>query len=89
MPAMMLSVERRPAVATNGVPITGVPAVTNPFDPDQIRVDGAFVSPAGQTSSVPAFWYQGYQRRLSGGSEALSAVGAAEWRLRFTPPASR
>ena len=68
--------------------ITGVPAVTNPFDPDQLRVDGSFVSPAGQTSSVPAFWYQGYQRRLSGGSEALSAVGAAEWRLRFTPPAS-
>ena len=67
--------------------ITGVPAVSNPFDPDLIRVDGSFVSSAGQTSSVPAFWYQGYQRRLSGGSEALSAQGVAEWRLRFTPPA--
>ncbi|HEY9171879.1 MAG TPA: hypothetical protein VI136_06310 [Verrucomicrobiae bacterium] len=65
--------------------ITGVPVVANPFDPDLIRVEGAFVSPEGQTSSVPAFWYQGYQRRLSGGSEVLSTVGAGEWRLRFTP----
>ena len=61
--------------------ITGGPAVSNPFDPDLIRVDGSFVSSAGQASSVPAFWYQGYQRRLSGGSDALSAQGAAEWRL--------
>jgi len=65
--------------------ITGVPVVANPFDPAIIRVEGVFVSPAGQTNSVPAFWYQGYQRRLSGGREVLSTVGAAEWRLRFTP----
>ncbi len=65
--------------------ITGVPTAANPFDPDLVRVEGVFVSPAGQTSSVPAFWYQGYQRRLSGGSEVLSTVGAGEWRLRFTP----
>jgi len=66
--------------------ITGVPAVTNPFDPDVIWVEGSFVPPSGPTRSVPAFWYQGYERRLSGGSEVLSTVGAGEWRLRFTPP---
>ncbi len=68
--------------------ITGVPAMANPFDPDTIRVEGSFLSPSGQTVAVPGFWYQGYQRRLSSGSEALSVLGAAEWRLRFTPPVS-
>ena len=63
--------------------ITGVPAVTNPFDPDMIRVEGSYVSPAGQTSSVPAFWYQGYQRRLSGGNEALRIESHRSVLVRF------
>src|SRR6266404_2429971 len=66
--------------------ITNVPFVTNPFDPDTIRLDAAFALPSGRTTTVPAFWYQGYQRSLSGGYEYDVATGVAGWRLRFTPP---
>jgi hypothetical protein len=65
--------------------ITNVPAVTNPFDPDQIRLDATFTLPSGKTMTVPAFWYQDYHRGLSGGNETLTAVGSPQWRLRFTP----
>ena len=66
--------------------ITNVPTVTNPFDPDQIRLDATFTLPSGRTMTVPAFWYQEYQRSWSGGYEILTAVGLPQWRLRFTPP---
>ena len=66
--------------------VTNVPAATNPFDPDQIRLDATFNLPSGKTMTVPAFWYQGYQRGLSGSYEYLTAVGSPQWRLRFTPP---
>ena len=66
--------------------VTNVPAATNPFDPDVIRVDAAFTLPSGPVLTVPGFWYQGYQRGISGGYEYLNAVGAPQWRVRFTPP---
>lgn len=67
--------------------ITNVPAASNPFDPDIIRVDAAFALPSGKTMNVPAFWYQAYQRALVSGSyESLTPTGAPEWRVRFTPP---
>ncbi len=65
--------------------LTGVPASANNFDPELIAVNAAFTSPSGTNAFVPAFWYQAYSRSLSGGSETLTAVGAPEWRLRFTP----
>src|ERR1043166_9123004 len=65
--------------------ITNVPAATNPFDPSLISLDLAFSLPSGKTNLVPAFWYQNYQRGLSGGSEYLTLVGSPEWRARFTP----
>jgi len=65
--------------------ITNVPAAANPFDPDIIRVDGTFAPPSGGTITIPAFWYQGYTRSLSGGSEHDTAAGAPEWRLRYLP----
>jgi hypothetical protein len=68
--------------------ITNVPAATNPFDPDIIRLDAAFTLPSGKTMTVPAFWYQAYQRALMSGYEQLTPTGAPEWRLRFTPPES-
>ena len=66
--------------------ISGLPTAANPFDPDSIRVDGAFTLPSGRTVIVPAFWYQTYQRSLSGATESLSGLGSPEWRLRFVPP---
>lgn len=68
--------------------VTNVPSATNPFDPDQIRLDATFSLPSGKTMIVPAFWFQDYQRGLSGGYEYLTVVGLPQWRLRFTPPES-
>lgn len=66
--------------------ITNVPAASNPFDPDIIRLDARFTLPSGRGMTVPAFWYQGYQRTLSSGNEYDIPTGTAGWRLRFTPP---
>lgn len=68
--------------------ITNVPAATNPFDPAVIRLDATFTLPSGKTMTVPAFWYQNYQRSLSGGYENDTPVGSPQWRLRFMPPES-
>jgi len=68
--------------------LANIPAVTNPFDPDLLRLDATFTLPSGRTMVVPAFWYQAFQRGLSGGNESVSATGSPEWRLRFTPPES-
>lgn len=65
--------------------ITGVPVVTNPFDPDLVRVDVEFTAPSGTSMVVPAFWYQDFERRLTNGRETLQTTGPAEWRARFTP----
>lgn len=66
--------------------LANIPTVSNPFDPDVIRVDAAFTLPSGRTVSVPGFWYQDYRRSLSGRRQVLKPVGVAEWRVRFTPP---
>lgn len=65
--------------------LTELPTAANNFDPDQIRVDAAVTTPSGATLIVPAFWFQDYTRALVDGSEQLTARGAPEWRLRFTP----
>ena len=68
--------------------LTNVPASSNPFDPDVIRLDATFILPSSKTVTVPAFWYQDYQRSLSGGYENDTPVGLPGWRLRFTPTES-
>ena len=57
----------------------------NPFDPDQVDVRGHFASPGGRTITVPGFFYQGYVRRQERGAEALGAMGASHWKVRFSP----
>lgn len=68
--------------------VNNIPTATNPFDPDVIRIDAAFTLPSGRTLTVPGFWYQGYQRGISAGNEALNTSGSADWRVRFMPPES-
>jgi hypothetical protein len=65
--------------------ITNVPAGSNPFDPTVITLDGTFTMPSGQTTKQPGFWYQPYQRTLSGSTEYDTESGPAQWRLRFMP----
>jgi hypothetical protein len=62
-----------------------IPAASNNFDPDEIRLDATFTLPSGGRLVVPAFWYQDFTRALVNGSEILTPVGAAQWRIRFTP----
>jgi hypothetical protein len=66
--------------------LANMPPAANPFDPAQIRLDATFTLPSTRTVTVPAFWYQGYQRSLSAGNEVDTLTGSAGWRLRFTPP---
>jgi hypothetical protein len=74
--------------------VAGVPAVSNPFDDSVVKVDATIQmdmtaqDPEGRTVVVPGFWYQNYLRWLANGSEVLTASGAPEWRVRFTPPAA-
>lgn len=52
----------------------------NPFNPDEIDLRVAFTSDTGKTITIPAFYYQDYDR------QTLSPIGAPIWRVRFTPP---
>jgi hypothetical protein len=66
--------------------LDGLPAVANPFDPNQIDVWAHFVDPTGAVSRVPAFFFQDYTRRqLANGRERLTAAGPPAWKVRFTP----
>lgn len=61
------------------------PTAANPFDPQALQLDATFTAPSGKTMVVPAFWYQDFKREQVKGTEALTPVGAPEWRIRFTP----
>ena len=65
--------------------LAGAPEAENPFDPDEIRVDGVFTLPDGSRIEQPAFWFQDYRASLVDGKEKLTPRGAPHWRLRFTP----
>ncbi|WP_161881307.1 DUF5060 domain-containing protein [Deinococcus alpinitundrae] len=51
----------------------------NPYNPAQAELNVRFTSPAGKTVTVPAFWYQDFDRAT------LEPKGSAGWRVRFTP----
>ena len=57
----------------------------NPYDPDEVSIDGQFRCPSGRTVSIPAFLFHDYVRSLEIDGEHLYPVGAHEWRVRFTP----
>jgi len=53
----------------------------NPYDPNDIRVDGQFETPYGERIVVPAFYYRDYD--YANGS--LNPTDDWSWRVRFTP----
>lgn len=57
----------------------------NPFDPREVDIQCTFISPSGQVTVVPAFYYQGYIRSVERRTERLIPVGRSEWKVRFTP----
>ncbi len=56
----------------------------NPFDPEDIALDGQFRAPSGKTLIVPGFLYRPYTRQQNNG-EFLNPAGTPSWRIRFTP----
>ena len=60
--------------------------ISNPFDPKEIEVDATFeVPPDGRRVTIPAFYYQDFERDLVQGREVLTPVGAGMWKARFAP----
>lgn len=64
--------------------IGGVGQVIDPFDPAKVEVAVNFVH-AGQTSSVPAFFAQEYERQRVGGRDWFYPRGLPGWKARFAP----
>jgi len=56
----------------------------NPFNPTEVQMDAVFTAPSGAIVTVPAFWFQDFERRLDGEYEKLDVKAKAEWRVRFT-----
>lgn len=59
--------------------------ISNPFNPDEIRVDATFVDPDGETSRIPGFFHQNFIRTRRGEGEQLIRFGKGQWKIRFTP----
>jgi len=59
----------------------------NPFDPEEIAVDGVFTGPDGKSLKLPGFWYQEFRREKDAkGGERIVPVGMPQWRMRFAAP---
>lgn len=63
--------------------VTGLPSVSNPFDPEQADLWATIESPKSVKYEVPLFWYQGYRATVNGNTPWSTAVGEPGWRLRF------
>lgn len=57
----------------------------NPFEPEQVRVEGVFISPAGKAAKVNGFFDQAFTRKLENGVEKIEATGEPFWHVLFTP----
>jgi len=57
----------------------------NPFDPDEIIVDGHFITPRNSTLIQPGFYYQDYTVSVVNGRESYTPTDDSVWKVRFTP----
>ncbi len=61
----------------------------NPFDPEEVDLSLDFRTPSGETVTIPAFYYQDYEKRHidRGGRKTdwLYPVGDPVWKARFAP----
>jgi hypothetical protein len=63
-----------------------IPVVfSNPFDPEEIDIEGVFISPSGRELCVPAFFTRDYLRLLDTDGEVLYPYGRSMWKVRFSP----
>ena len=66
------------------VGVNGLPAVTNPFDPAQIRVVASIARPDGTTISAEGFWYQEYSILNVNGQRSTKKIGDPYWQIAFS-----
>ncbi len=61
---------------------------SDPFDPEQVSVVGVFEHESGKRFRVPGFGFQDYRYAVDRAQreERLTAVGQADFRVRFAPP---
>ncbi|MPY90088.1 MAG: DUF5060 domain-containing protein [Luteitalea sp.] len=69
----------------------------SPFDPDEIAVDALIRTPSGEAITLPAFFYQQYERQVRAkiqwptsewdgtAREILEPVDRPDWRIRLMP----
>jgi hypothetical protein len=60
-------------------------SISNPFDENEVNVTSEIILPNGLKWSIPAFFYQNYERRVVNDGESLLPSGEPFWKLRFTP----
>ena len=83
--AVSSSAERVPAYSRFELAVDVKATYSNPFDPEDIALDGHFVTPSGKEEVVPGFLWWGYKRSRVNGVEHLVADGRAGWRIRYCP----
>lgn len=59
--------------------------VNNPYDPEEIEVNGLFTDPEGKVYRIPGFYFQPFRRTVEGDREVYTPTGEPDWRVRFTP----
>ena len=57
----------------------------NPFDPEQVKVDGKFTPPSREALVAPGFYYQEYRRTMTSGEDSYEPIGDPVWKVRFAP----
>ncbi|HOP94422.1 MAG TPA: DUF5060 domain-containing protein [Dictyoglomaceae bacterium] len=60
-------------------------AYLNPFDPEEINIEGYFQDPEGEEVAIPGFFYQEYKMELKEDYEVLTPVDKPHFRIRFSP----
>ena len=89
--SFLASPETVPVYGLLEIPFNLKEVFSNPFDRDEIAVDGLFIDPSGRKIVVPAFWYKEYLCQESNNKEAgipkkfIPGPVPAHWRIRFTP----
>lgn len=60
-------------------------AITNPYNPNDVKLDAIFTPPQGQAVTVPGFYYEPFERVTREGRDDIHPSGAPVWKVRFTP----
>jgi hypothetical protein len=84
--SVVLSADSVPVYSRLELTVGLAATYSNPFDPEEVRLDARITGPDGQNLTVPGFFYSPYERSLVGEkSERLVPVDGAGWRIRFAP----